>query len=141
MCTQCISKSAGLRGVGRTGLGAGSAAVALFIPKCPLCVAAWAGALSALGIDFDRWEAIKWPVTAAFLLLAALLLGARGKPWVKAVVLFGSGLCLSIKLAQDSSSFELALGAGMSLIAAIAFYGVCRWISRSRGSSRRSCSA
>src|SRR5579862_4726249 len=76
MCTQCISKSAGLRGVGRTGLGAGSAAVALFIPKCPLCVAAWAGALSALGIDFDRWEAIKWPVTAAFLLLAALLLGA-----------------------------------------------------------------
>jgi hypothetical protein len=137
MCTQCVPKSARLRGVGRTGLGAGSAAIAVFIPKCPLCVAAWAWALSALGVDFDRWEAIKWPLTAALLLLAVLLLGARGKPWVKALVVFGSGLCLSFKVAQDSSSFGLALGVGLSAFAAIGCYGLCRWVSRVRGRSAR----
>ena len=99
MCIRCVSKSRRLFGVGRTGLGAGSAAIALFIPKCPLCVAAWAWALSALGIEFDRWEAIKWPLTIAFLLLAAVLLGYKTKPWMKAAVLLSLGLCLSFKIA------------------------------------------
>ena len=133
MCTQCVSKSRRLLGVGRTGLGAGSAAIAVFIHKCPLCVAAWAWALSALGVDFDRWDTIKWPLPAAFLLLAALLLGAKATPWGKAVVLLCSGLCLSFKVAQDSSSFGLAFGVGMSAIAAVGYYGLCRWISRARG--------
>lgn len=133
MCTQCVSNSWRLLGVGRTGFGAGSAAIAVFIPKCPLCVAAWAWALSALGVDFDRWDAIRWPLTAAFLLIAALLLGAKAKLWVKAVVLFGSGLCLSFKVAQYSSSFGLAFGVGMSAIAAIGYYGLCRRISRVTG--------
>jgi len=137
MCTQCVSRSGRLLGVGRTGLGAGSAVISLLVPKCPLCVAAWAWALSALGVDFDRWDTIKWPLTAAFLLLAALLLGAKAKPWVKAVVRFGSGLCLTFKIAQDSSSVGLAFGVGVSAIAAIGYYGLCRWVSRVRGSPTR----
>lgn len=122
MCDRCVSKSGRLLGVGRTGLGTGSAAIALFIPKCPLCVAAWAWALSAAGIEFDRWDAIKWPLTVAFLLLAALLLGFRAKPWVQAAIVLGSGLCLSIKIAEDSTSFgpTLALGAALSALIAVA---------------------
>jgi hypothetical protein len=118
-----------LLGIGRTGLGAGSATVAVFIPKCPLCVAAWAWTLSALGVDFDRWDAIKWPLTAGFVLLAALLLGFKAKPWVKAIVLLGSGLCLSFKVAQDSSSFglALALGSAASASVAIAYLMLCRY--------------
>jgi hypothetical protein len=107
-------------GVGRTGLGAGSAAIALLVPKCPLCVAAWAWALSALGVEFDRWDAIKWPLTVSFLLLAAVLLGAKAKPWVKAAVLFGSCLCLSFKVADDSTSFGLALALGSTASAMVA---------------------
>jgi hypothetical protein len=137
MCHQCVNRSGRLLGVGRTGLGAGSAAIAVFIPKCPLCVAAWAWALSALGVDFDRWDAIRWPLTAAFLLLAALLLGAKAKPGVKAVVLLGSGLCLSFKVAHDSSPIGLAFGVGMSVIAAIGYYGICRWVIRVRERSAR----
>ncbi len=129
MCKQCVSKSGRIVGVGRTGLGAGSALIALLIPKCPLCVAAWAWILSALGVEFDRWDAIKWPLTVTFLLLAVLLLAARPKPWAKALVLLGSGLCLSFKVAQDSDSFGLAMavGSGLSAMFAIAYLAFCRF--------------
>ena len=137
MCTQCVSKSGPLLGVGRTGLGAGSAAIALLVPKCPLCVAAWAWALSAAGVSFDRWDTIKWPLTAALLLLAMLLLGFRAKAWVKAIIIFGAGLCLSFKVAQDSSSFSLALGVGMSAFAAIGYYGLFRWVGQVKGRCAR----
>jgi hypothetical protein len=129
MCEQCVTTSGRLLSVGRTGLGAGSALIALLVPKCPLCVAAWAWGLSALGVDFDRWDGIKWPITAAFLVLAALLLGAKAKPWVKAAVLLGSGLCLSFKVAEDSKFFglTLALGSAVSGVSAIAYLMFCRY--------------
>lgn len=128
MCIRCVSKSRRLFGVGRTGLGAGSAAIALLVPKCPLCLAAWAWGLSALGIGFDRWDQIKWPLTAAFWLLAALLFGLNARPWVKALVLCGSGVCLFYKVWQDSTSFWLAFAIGfvMSATVAIAYLGFAR---------------
>ncbi|HLK13216.1 MAG TPA: hypothetical protein VKT78_00290 [Fimbriimonadaceae bacterium] len=119
MCDRCVKRPGRLLGAGRTGLGAGSAAIALLVPKCPLCVAAWAWAFSVLGVSFDKWNLIKWPLTAGFLLLAALLLGAKAKPWVKTAILFGAGVCLSFKVAQDSSSLGLALGVGLSAVVAI----------------------
>jgi hypothetical protein len=129
MCKKCVSKSGRLLGAGRTGLGTGSAAIALFMPKCPLCVAAWAWTLSAFGVEFDRWDAIKWPLTVVFLLLAALLLGFKARPWVKAAVLIGSGFCLSFKFAEDSTSFGLALAFGIIAPAAvaIAYLVFCRF--------------
>ena len=129
MCSQCAKKPRRLLGAGRTGLGAGSAAIALLVPKCPLCVAAWAWALSVLGVSFDKWDLIKWPLTTAFLLLAALLLGAKAKPWVKAIILFGAGICLSFKFAQDSS-FDFAVGLGLSAVAAVGYFGVCAGLAR-----------
>ena len=133
MCRQCVKPSGRMLGLGRTGLGAGSATIALLIPKCPLCVAAWAWALSALGVSFDRWDALKWPLTFAFLLLAALLLGFNAKPWLKAVVLFGLGACLSFKVAEDSSWVSLALGMGMSASAALAYLGLNKHFAAKRG--------
>lgn len=127
MCVRCDSKPGRVLGVGRTGLGAGSAAIALLMPKCPLCVAAWAWALSALGIDFDRWDAIKWPLTVALLLLAVLLLGFRSKLWIKLVVVLGSGLCLSLKVAEDTSMAGFALVAGLSALAAFGYFRLCRF--------------
>jgi len=136
MCSQYASKPGRLVGAGRNGLGGASAAIALFMPKCPLCVAAWAWALSALGVDFDRWHAIRWPLTAGFMLLAAMLLGFRARPWVKAAVLFGSGLCLSIKVAENSSSFIAALVLGLGL-SAVAATGLVRLSGREHGAGAR----
>jgi len=115
MCPECRPISKRLFGAGRTGLGAGSAAIALLMPKCPLCVAAWAWALSALGVDFDRWDQLKWPLTVAFLVLAVVLLGFKSRPWVKAVVLIGSASCLTYKVVQESLS--LGIGVGIAVFA------------------------
>lgn len=129
MCKRCVSKPGRLLGLGRTGLGTGSAVVAIFIPKCPLCVAAWAWALSTVGVGFNRWDSIRWPLTAAFLVLAALLLGFRANPWVKAIVLLGTGLCLSFKIAEGSTSFglDMALGTTASASYAITYLMICQY--------------
>ena len=128
VCKQCDSKSGRLVGIGRTSVGASSAALALLVPKCPLCVAAWAWALSAAGVNLYRWDAVKLPLTAGLLLLAALLLGFRARPWVTALVLFGSGLCLSLKFAQNSSAMDFVVGVGFSSLVAASYVGIFLWL-------------
>jgi len=93
-------------------------AVALvLLPKCPLCLMAWLGALGSLGVS--SWVIGLWgaPLAIGLLVLtnSALLLRVRqSRDWSPVLVgLLGSGALLAGKLLLDA---PLLLYVGMGLL-------------------------
>ncbi|MBS1716829.1 MAG: hypothetical protein JSS72_03755 [Armatimonadetes bacterium] len=112
--------------VGRSGLGIGSAVFALLMPKCPLCVAAWAWGFSVLGLDFEIYNSYKWPVMAGLLVVAALVLGRYVKPRGRLILVSLSVLGLAAKLYADSefsAPVILAWLLGTAVVASLGYFG------------------
>jgi hypothetical protein len=93
------------------------AVVLVLLPKCPLCLMVWLGALSSLGVS--SWVSGLWGAPLAIGLLAltasALVLRARrSRDWGPVLVgLLGSGALLAGKLWLDAPPL---LYAGLSLL-------------------------
>jgi len=91
------------------------------IPKCPACVAAYFGFLSAFGID--QWAPdYLWPLTYSLFAVSVAFLGFRA--WRRAfyppfaLALVGAGV-LAVARAQDASSALVWTGCGVFLLAVL----------------------
>ncbi len=72
MSQNCCSTTPVAATAGRA-FGLGPAVIALLLPKCPLCVAAWAWVFTALGIDVASYETWRMPVSVALLVVTGVL--------------------------------------------------------------------
>lgn len=98
------------------------AVVLILLPKCPLCLMAWLGALGSMGVS--SWVTELWgaPLAVGLLVLAnsALVLRAwRSRHWAPVLVgLLGSGTLLTGKLLLEASLL-LYPGFGLLVTASI----------------------
>lgn len=105
-----------------TGRGAGllPSAFVILLPKCPLCVAAWAGLFGAAGLDLAAYQRWLLPFSGLLLAVSAWLIARRTDGNVRIAVISAEiaavELILAGKLWLDSP--DMAAAGGILLLGA-----------------------
>ncbi|HVT12414.1 MAG TPA: hypothetical protein VHE55_09115 [Fimbriimonadaceae bacterium] len=127
---------------GAMGQGAGllPSILVVLLPKCPLCIAAWAALFGSVGLDLPTYQ--RWVIPISALLLAAsawiVVRGVRGKRRIAVLsaVLAAIELILAGKLWLDSPAMTAA-GSILFVGAALAVWlGRLREPAEALGASR-----